>query len=648
MAHSSPFHGLNALIETYGMIPPGSTVLCACSGGADSVYLLHRLYLLRERMGFRLAAAHYNHQLRGEESRRDEAFVRRFVAQWCGPAQVDGHELPGVPLYVGRGDVAAQAGELGRGLEETAREMRYAFLRETAAELGGALIATAHTADDNGETILLHLLRGSGLRGLTGIRPVGEGLIRPMLTTTRAQVEEYLRLYGLPHVEDSSNRDESFSRNRLRWQVVPELEDMCPGFARRTAETAALLRTDEDYLTGLAEKAVADFLPRAGTLRLPAAAVGDLPDALAPRAARLLLARLRDGDADLAAPHLGGVVALCRGRDPSAQLDLPEGITARREYEMLVLTRETAPPALEEASLPMPGQLRTGEWTLTCAAAVYQGEPQSGREFWLAGAEGLTVRPRRTGDRLERPGRPGRTVKKIMIDQKLPRHLRDTVPVLDSGGRVAAVAELGPDAAFLPRLGEPCWHITAKRKGEYFMLEKDIQEILFSEEQLAQRVKEIAGEINRDYVGQEIMLVSVLRGSFVFMADLCRRIDLPCTVDFMAVSSYGGGTSSSGQVQITKDLSSDITGKNIIVVEDILDSGNTLSYLLKVLEQRSPASIRLCTLLDKPERRVKPVEVHYSGFTIPDAFVVGYGLDYAEHYRNLPYIGILKPEVYGG
>ena len=128
----------------------------------------------------------------------------------------------------------------------------------------------------------------------------------------------------------------------------------------------------------------------------------------------------------------------------------------------------------------------------------------------------------------------------------------------------------------------------------------------------------------------------------------CRRIDLPCTVDFMAVSSYGSGTSSTGQVQITKDLSSDIAGKHIIVVEDILDSGNTLSYLLKLLAQRKPASIRLCTLLDKPERRTKPVEVHYSGFTIPDAFVVGYGLDYAEHYRNLPYIGILKPEVYGG
>ena len=180
------------------------------------------------------------------------------------------------------------------------------------------------------------------------------------------------------------------------------------------------------------------------------------------------------------------------------------------------------------------------------------------------------------------------------------------------------------------------------------MLEKDIQEVLFSQQQLEERVDQIAQEITRDYAGKEIVLISVLRGSFVFMADLCRRIDLPCTIDFMSVSSYGSGTSSTGQVQITKDLSGDISGKHILVVEDILDSGNTLSYLLKLLEQRKPASIRLCTLLDKPERRVKPVEVHYSGFTIPDYFVVGYGLDYAEKYRNLPYIGILKPCVYGG
>ena len=180
------------------------------------------------------------------------------------------------------------------------------------------------------------------------------------------------------------------------------------------------------------------------------------------------------------------------------------------------------------------------------------------------------------------------------------------------------------------------------------MLEQDIQEILFTEGQLKKRVDEIARQIEADYVGREIMLISVLRGSFIFMADLCRAIRLPCTLDFMSVSSYGTGTTSSGQVQITKDLSEDITGRHIIVVEDILDSGNTLSYLLNILEHRHPASVRLCTLLDKPDRRTKPVDLHYRGFTIPDAFVVGYGLDYAEKYRNLPYIGILKPEVYGG
>ena len=176
--------------------------------------------------------------------------------------------------------------------------------------------------------------------------------------------------------------------------------------------------------------------------------------------------------------------------------------------------------------------------------------------------------------------------------------------------------------------------------------DKDMESILFTEEELRQRVKERGAQITTDYQGKEPLLVSVLRGSYIFMADLTRSIDLPCTVDFMSVSSYGSGTSSSGQVQITKDLSENIEGRDVIVVEDILDSGNTLFYLLQLLEARKPASIRLCTLLNKPERRVKEVEVAYSGFDIPDAFVVGYGLDYAEKYRNLPYIGILKPEVY--
>ena len=180
------------------------------------------------------------------------------------------------------------------------------------------------------------------------------------------------------------------------------------------------------------------------------------------------------------------------------------------------------------------------------------------------------------------------------------------------------------------------------------LLDRDVERVLFSEEELRRRVAEIAAEIDRDYAGKEPLLVSVLRGSFVFMADLVRQIHLPCTVDFMAVSSYGSGTSSSGQVEIKKDLSDSIEGKDLIIVEDILDSGNTLYYLRDVLKARKPASIRICTLLDKPERRAKPITADYVGFSIPDAFVVGYGLDYDEKYRNLPYIGILKPSVYGG
>ena len=178
------------------------------------------------------------------------------------------------------------------------------------------------------------------------------------------------------------------------------------------------------------------------------------------------------------------------------------------------------------------------------------------------------------------------------------------------------------------------------------MLEQDIERVLFTEQELKDRVAEIAAQIDKDYAGKEPMLISVLRGSFIFMADLVRSISLPCTVDFMAVSSYGSGTTSSGQVKITKDLSESIEGRDIIVVEDILDSGNTLSYLFQLLQARHPASVRLCTLLDKPSRRTTAVTADYTGFTVDDLFVVGYGLDYAEKYRNLPYIGILKPAVY--
>ena len=174
----------------------------------------------------------------------------------------------------------------------------------------------------------------------------------------------------------------------------------------------------------------------------------------------------------------------------------------------------------------------------------------------------------------------------------------------------------------------------------------DILEILLSEEELQARIRELGAQITRDYAGKTPFFLGVLKGCYVFMADLVRSVDLHCSMDFMAVSSYGRGTSSTGAVRITKDLSRDIEGKDVIIVEDILDSGTTLSYLKKYLANRKPASIRIVTLLDKPARRKTDIKADYSGFTVPDEFVVGYGLDFAEDYRNLPYIGVLKPEIY--
>ncbi|MBO4339017.1 MAG: hypoxanthine phosphoribosyltransferase [Clostridiales bacterium] len=177
-------------------------------------------------------------------------------------------------------------------------------------------------------------------------------------------------------------------------------------------------------------------------------------------------------------------------------------------------------------------------------------------------------------------------------------------------------------------------------------MKEDIQEILLSEEQIKETVEKLGRQISEDYRDKNLVLVSVLKGSVVFMADLMRNVTIPCEIDFMAVSSYGKGTKTSGNVKIIKDLDRSVEGMDLLIVEDILDSGRTLSYLREMLKQRNANSIKICTLLDKPERREADIKADYFGAVIPDAFAVGYGLDYAEKYRNLPYIGILKPSVY--
>ncbi|MGH2408027.1 MAG: hypoxanthine phosphoribosyltransferase [Candidatus Limnocylindrales bacterium] len=180
-------------------------------------------------------------------------------------------------------------------------------------------------------------------------------------------------------------------------------------------------------------------------------------------------------------------------------------------------------------------------------------------------------------------------------------------------------------------------------------LATDVAEVLITEDQIRIKVAELGARLNADYADRELTLVSVLKGSLPFMADLMRALTIPVTIDLMEVSSYGGmATETSGLVRILKDLSSSIEGRDVLIVEDIIDTGLTLNYLVRYLRGKGPRTLRICTLLDKPARRLVEIPIDYRGFEIPDRFVVGYGLDYGEHYRNLPYIGVLKPEVYGG
>lgn len=442
------YQAVKAFFTTQIDLAPGSTVLCACSGGADSVCLLHSLLAVGETLGFRVAAAHYNHNLRGEESRRDAEFVEELAQKF------------GVELILGAGDVAARARERSCGIEETAREMRYSFLMQAAGEIGAQLIATAHNANDNAETLLMRLIRGTGTRGLSGIPPVREKIVRPLLTVSRQEIEDYLSRHSLPFVQDSSNFEDTYTRNRIRHQLLPVLEEISPGIVERLNRTAAHLRADEEFLSGEARKIILQAERAGDTLRIPAVQLAQSSPAVAIRAARMLLGELRAGNDNCTSAHLQALLELCQGEKASGELQLPGGIFVRREYEMIVLTTKQPDFIVGRHLLNMPGETKIGRCRLTCREYWYNGEQHQPYHFFLSGRHReIFVRARRTGDMLCRPGRKSKSLKKLFIDEKIPLRCRDALPVLEISGRIAAVAGLGPDIVFLPGMGELSWEI---------------------------------------------------------------------------------------------------------------------------------------------------------------------------------------------
>lgn len=418
---------VETLAAEYDMLPLGEVILCAVSGGADSMCLLHYL----KEGGHAVHAAHYNHHLRPGGADADAAFVAARCRDWD------------IPFHLGEGDVAGAGGNV----EEAARQMRYAFLEETAQKIGATRIATAHNADDNLETILLHLTRGCGLEGLTGIPPRRGNIVRPLLTTGRGEIEDYLARHQIDHVEDATNADPAYARNRIRHQVAPVLRSLNPKLTKTVSDMSRRLRADNDFLNAQAAAAVAAGRWAEDDLVVDTGLLASLPTAVAIRAVKGLIERMGDGRRALSA-HLDSVVALARGDDPSAVVFLPDGLLVQRVYGDLLFTTQTDPETFSPVPL-VPGEnaIPNTGWTVTV------------RETW----PGLAARPRQTGDSLRLPNRDTKTIKKLFIDEKIPRRDRDLIPVVADGDGVVAVAGFGPNTDH-PRYKPNCF--TFKREDE--------------------------------------------------------------------------------------------------------------------------------------------------------------------------------------
>lgn len=394
---------LLTFIRQQGMVDPGDTVVCALSGGADSVALLWGLYLLREKLQITLEAAHFNHNLRGAESDADEQFVRQLCARYD------------IALHVGRGEVAS--GE--KGLEAAAREARYAFLLGLHGK-----IATAHTADDNAETVLMHMVRGTGLKGLGGITPVRDRLIRPMLTVTRQDVEAFLEAYFMPHIHDSSNDTDAFLRNRVRHHVMPLLQQENPRFSQSVSAMALRLREEEALLQELTDRAKTTDV----------AALRKLRPGLR---ARVLASLLGDfGVKEPAAEHIALLEDVAFSERPSASADFPGGITVGRCYGKLEKITAAEPFCLP---LPCPGEAALPHLGVR---VICRKGPQTAEGFCVAAEGELVVRSRREGDAMRLPGGT-KTLKKLFIDRKLPAASRNRIPVVADSKGVLAVSGIG-------------------------------------------------------------------------------------------------------------------------------------------------------------------------------------------------------------
>lgn len=428
----------------WDMLPQGGTVLCAVSGGRDSMALLHLLSALAGGIGFQVAAAHFNHQLR-DSAGRDEEFVR----DWC--------REHGIPFTRGQGNVREFAKREGLSVEDAARSLRYAFLREAAEDLGADRIAVAHHRDDNAETLLLHLIRGAGMRGLGGIPPVRGNIVRPLLEAGRDEIDAYIAKNALPFVEDESNQDPSYARNRLRLEVLPLMEQIAPGCAGRIAAAAALVREENEYI----QKEADELLPAAydGGITLPASVLHKTDEVLGRRLVRGMALRLGES------LNRRQTDAILRLRN-NCFLDLPGGLYAvRTRHELTVKRQSPSPPALALRK----GCQIWGNWRVVVEHRECPVEETACRVVLRDTGETLTIAAWDGTGRLN-VDNGSRTVKRLFADKGIPVGERTAHPAVLINGKIAAVFGVAVDWNYQPSAGEVALVVTLQanktEKGE--------------------------------------------------------------------------------------------------------------------------------------------------------------------------------------
>ena len=430
------------------LLQSGDHVVCALSGGMDSVAMLHCLLSLRDALQITVSAAHYNHCLRGEASDEDEAFVRRL----CASLEV--------PLVTERGDVLGRARETGESVEEAARHMRYAFLQRQEG-----LIAVAHHADDQVETVLLNLLRGTGLKGLCAMVPRQERIIRPLLTVTRQEIEKYVLEEGLSFREDATNGEDDALRNRLRHHVTPLLYRENPSLAQTVTRMTDLLRQDEAFL----EEQTTDLLSRAKQeTGWDCRVLLDAPQVLRRRAIRSLLTIPKPSMV-----HVDAVEGLLQDLSGSASVELPGGWIARREYALLQLEPKKTVGSLPEMAVK-PGQRVCPDGTdmeiFVEGPIILEKTTDSLSTFavkydMMEENPTIGIRPRRTGDSLRLSGGQ-KSLKRLMIDRKIPAAKRECLPVITHEEQVLAVYGLGTDVRWAACPGDRALIVTIHIRGE--------------------------------------------------------------------------------------------------------------------------------------------------------------------------------------